>query len=76
MNKKNKISTVGPARASAERRAELAGDVPFFLRAWWLRDRVEMDSINFGAFPTTTLPLWSLHSDPLCDAANLDACNQ
>lgn len=67
---------VNTARSSSKRRLELADAVPFFLRAWWLRDRVENSSISFGAFPSASLPLWSLHSDPICDAANLDAINQ
>ncbi len=75
MNKLNPVN-IDTTRSSAKRRVEIADDVPFFLRAWWLRDRVENSLISFGAFPSTTLPLWSLHSDPMCDAANLDACNQ
>ena len=46
--------------------------VPFFLRAWWLRDYQESGDIVFGAFPSGTVPLWCLHSDPQCDAANID----
>jgi len=67
---------LGTTRSSVTRRSEIADFVPFFLRAWWLRDRVENSLISFGAFPSATLPLWSLHSDPVCDAANLDSGNQ
>ncbi len=56
----------------SSRRLELADSVPFFLRAWWLRDYQENSDIVFGAFPTGTVPLWCLHSDPQCDAANID----
>jgi hypothetical protein len=57
---------------SAIDREQLAAIVPFVLRAWVLRDREENSSLNFGDNSTQTLPLFSLYSDPLCDAANMD----
>jgi hypothetical protein len=59
-------------RSSVRIRATVAGALPFFLRAWWLRDRLENASLVFGDDDGLTLPLWSLHSDPICDAANSD----
>ncbi|MBS1955865.1 MAG: hypothetical protein JST89_16900 [Cyanobacteria bacterium SZAS-4] len=59
-------------RSDSVRRAEYGGTVPFFLRSWWLRDRVGFEDIEFGIGSTATHPLWSLHSDPICDAANID----
>jgi hypothetical protein len=59
-------------RSDCVRRAEVAHTVPFFLRAWWLRDRVGFEDIEFGLNGEATHPLWSLHSDPICDAANID----
>jgi hypothetical protein len=53
-------------------RRETASEVPFFLRAWWLRNYAENSDIVFGSFPSGTVPLWCLHSDPQCDAANID----
>ncbi len=45
--------------------------VPFFLRAWWLREyKVSDDSPTDPAW--VTLPLWSSHTDPICDAVCLD----
>lgn len=59
-------------RADCNRRAAHASGLPFFLRSWWLRDRVENSDIEFGGGSSATHPLWSLHSDPVCDAANID----
>lgn len=59
-------------RSDCVRRAELADLVPFFLRAWWLRDRAGFENLEFGLAGESTHPLWSLHSDPICDAANVD----
>jgi hypothetical protein len=53
-------------------REKVADILPFFLRAWWLRDRSENDDINFGHSSSATLPLFALYSDPICDAANID----
>lgn len=60
-------------RSDALQRRETANFVPFFLRSWWLRDRVENKQVNFGLGSNATLPLWSLHADPLCDGVNLDS---
>jgi hypothetical protein len=64
---------VSSPRADCVCRAAVANTVPFFLRAWWLRDREQNAQLNFGQGTGFTLPLWSLHSDPTCDAANVDA---
>jgi hypothetical protein len=59
-------------RADLKIRNEVADLLPFFLRAWWLRDRVENQDINFGEHSNATLPLFALYSDPMCDASNID----
>jgi hypothetical protein len=59
-------------RSDLKIRAEIADLLPFFLRAWWLRDRIENEDINFGQQSTSSLPLFALYSDPMCDAANVD----
>jgi hypothetical protein len=59
-------------RSDAVERAKVAHTLPFILRAWWLRDRIGFEDLNFGEPVDATLPLWSLHSDPICDAANMD----
>ena len=59
-------------RCDAVKRAEVADQLPFFLRAWWLRDRIETEGLGFGEGGAATTPLWLLHSDPICDAANID----
>jgi hypothetical protein len=60
-------------KASALGRYEMAQALPFMLRAWWLRDMEEYADVTLdGEVPLTLTPLWSLHSDPICDAGNLD----
>lgn len=59
-------------RSSAKVRKEIAQTLPFFLRAWWLRDRVRKNEPMFGEGSSYTFPGWSMHSDPICDAANTD----
>jgi len=59
-------------RSDSKIREDVADLVPFFLRAWWLRDRVENEDVNFGEYSNSTLPLFALHSDPMCDASNID----
>jgi|688.fasta_scaffold217877_2 hypothetical protein len=61
-----------PLRSDAVRRAEYANFVPFFLRNWWLRDRQGNENLQFGVSAESTQPLFALHSDPVCDAANID----
>ncbi len=68
----DKNSQSDHVRSDSLRRAEFGRSVPFFLRNWWLRDRVGNEDIQFGAGGNATQPLFSLHSDPICDAANID----
>src|SRR4029077_13508779 len=69
----NEASGMRLPRASAVDRYALARRLPFFLRAWWLRDMVEYADLDFsGKVETTATPLWSLYSDPVCDASNVD----
>lgn len=49
-----------------------ASQLPFIVRAWFLRNHEESKDIPWRDEPYTTGPLWSLHSDPLCDLAGLD----
>jgi hypothetical protein len=65
-------SDIDDVRRDAVLRGELGHTVPFFLRSWWLRDRLEYSDLEFGDGSAATHPLWSLHSDPICDAANID----
>ncbi|HEY9732140.1 MAG TPA: hypothetical protein V6C89_09510 [Drouetiella sp.] len=67
----NDLSNV-PLRSDAVRRAEFAKLVPFFLRNWWLRDRHVNDGMEFGVNTESTLPLFAVHSDPVCDATCID----
>ncbi len=53
-------------------REERADQLPFFLRAWWMRDYLESDGLQWTADSGVTSPLWSLHSDPLCDVGSVD----
>lgn len=54
------------------RRLAQAKQVPFVLRAWWLRDFKEYEEIIFCHEQRITAPLWSKYSDPLCDMGSLD----
>jgi hypothetical protein len=54
-------------------RGEVAHTLPFFLRAWWLRDRLGNEEMAFGGGNGSTLPLRSAHTDPICDVANADS---
>lgn len=64
--------SAGTPRSDAVLRAQVADDLPFFMRAWWLRDRICCQELVFGEQSSSTRPLWSAHSDPLCDTSNMD----
>jgi len=53
-------------------RQEEADELPFFLRAWWLRNFIENEGLVWTKESGVTSPLWSLHSDPLCDVGTVD----
>ncbi len=53
-------------------REEKAEELPFFLRAWWLRNFVETEGLVWSPDSGVTSPLWSLYSDPLCDVGSVD----
>ncbi|MBS1955901.1 MAG: hypothetical protein JST89_17080 [Cyanobacteria bacterium SZAS-4] len=53
-------------------RQERADQLPFFLRAWWMRDFLESEGLLWTADAGVTSPLWSLYSDPLCDVGSVD----
>lgn len=57
---------------SAGTREELAHKLPFALRAWWLHEYEESSDLSFESLTGQTRPLYCLHSDPLCDAGNMD----
>lgn len=50
--------------------SQLANLVPFFLRAWWLRQTSEYADIMWGEPDNICAPLWSKYSDPICDVAS------
>ena len=58
--------------AKKSRREQTAELVPFFIRAWWLRDFEDSADIVWPSTAYVTGAIWSLHSDPLVDAAGLD----
>lgn len=53
-------------------REEEALQMPFILRAWWLRNFLENEELVFAKDLGVTSPLWSLYSDPLCDVGSVD----
>lgn len=58
------------------KREQAADRVPFFLRAWWLREFKQETNWKVSTHKFITGPLWSSHSDPLCDQGNLDFGNE
>ena len=50
----------------------IADEMPFILRAWWMRDFAETADLSFFPWSNHTRPLYCLHSDPLCDAGNIE----
>jgi hypothetical protein len=57
-------------------REAIADRLPFVLRAWWLRNYKEYESVEWYTDPTVTGSLWSLYSDPLCDQGNMDYADE
>ncbi len=53
-------------------RFETADQVPFFLRTWWLKDYIRADDVVWQNSNWLTLPLYSLQTDPYCDAGSID----
>lgn len=53
-------------------RHEQADQLPFFLRAWWMRNFLESEGLVWPKESGVTSPLWSLHSDPMCDIGTVD----
>lgn len=62
-----------PEEDKVVHRRATAAAVPFLLRAWWLRDFEESSDIDWHESGYVTGPIWSLHSDPLCDASAIDS---
>jgi hypothetical protein len=62
----------GKARFSAKDRELMARKLPFILRTWWLRDHSENSDYEYGEISGATSLLRSVHSDPICDSANMD----
>ncbi|HEY9679220.1 MAG TPA: hypothetical protein V6C76_14520 [Drouetiella sp.] len=53
-------------------REKQANELPFILRAWWLRKFLESEGLIWPKELGVTSALWSLHSDPLCDVGSVD----
>jgi hypothetical protein len=53
-------------------RENQANEMPFILRAWWLRNFLEAEGLVWAPDLGVTSPLWSLYSDPMCDVGSLD----
>jgi len=73
--KSRKARVSQPARqdpCSELDREAVAANLPFILRAWWMREFEEAADLSFGDHSFQTLPLHCLHSDPICDAGNMD----
>jgi hypothetical protein len=59
--------------ATISDREMVAKQLPFGLRAWWLRDFEETSDLSFGTMNSLSVPIYCLHSDPLCDVGNMDS---
>lgn len=64
-------STNQPVETAGSRQ-EIARQLPFLLRAWWLRESKEFQNSAWQEDPYITGPVWSSYSDPMCDMAGLD----
>jgi hypothetical protein len=53
-------------------RHQTADLVPFFLRSWWVKDYTPAPEIVWQNPEWLTLPLFSLQTDPFCDAGSID----
>ena len=49
-----------------------AEQMPFVLRAWWLREFREYQDLVWRDERYITGPVWSMYSDPGCDMSGLD----
>ena len=72
MNSGNSSSTTHATPREKPTRLSAGDRVPFLLRAWWLRDFKEYEDIEWYGDPSTTGPLWTPYTDPLCDTGGLD----
>jgi hypothetical protein len=53
-------------------RKSSAQQLPFLLRAWWLREFQESKDFAWRQEPYITGPVWSTYADPLCQMSGLD----
>ncbi|HEY9732627.1 MAG TPA: hypothetical protein V6C89_11985 [Drouetiella sp.] len=65
-------TTNGDDAIAPATRQEQAAELPFFLRAWWLRNFLENEGLVWTKDSGVTSPVWSLHSDPMCDVGSVD----
>jgi hypothetical protein len=64
--------TESPDNLELSERARIAEQLPFFLRAWWMKEHQESADLDFQQDSIVTCPLSSLYSDPFCDAGCID----
>jgi hypothetical protein len=60
------------AQAPVTSRQSQADRLPFFLRAWWLRDFELDEELVWPESSHVTGAVWSTQSDPLSDVAGID----
>jgi hypothetical protein len=63
---------VSPALAN---RKDIAYRVPFFLRAWFLKDFPEYKDFSWLK-DDQPVALWSNYSDPICDLGDIDVFDE
>jgi hypothetical protein len=61
-----------PSTAPSSARKELAVRVPFFLRAWCLREYSRCNDFTFDGMPVLTCPVGPQYTDPFCDPGSAD----
>ncbi len=71
MTARNSSKTAKVISSAQSAHQRLGNQVPFFLRAWWLRHFNDFDEVE-DYDPSITGPVWNSFADPLCDMGNLD----
>ncbi len=66
------LGSAGQKGDEAALREKQADEMPFILRAWWLRNFLETENLVWAPDLGVTSPLWSLYSDPMCDVGSVD----
>jgi hypothetical protein len=71
LSKAKQLATdLGPQNAG-DRRMKAAQEVPFVIRAWWLREFIGEQPMSWRDDLIAT-SIWSNYSDPICDTGGVE----